>query len=275
MIDATNVPSARIRIGAVSYFNTKPLTDGLGADPRIELSVAVPSRLPEQLESGQVDVALVPTIEIARAGRDWSVISDACIGCDGATLTVRVFSRVDPSDITVLHVDGDSRSSVALASVIWSEKFNRELILQPFDVDDDHSVATLDTCEAVLLIGDKVIRPPVGLDGFSTQVDLGATWKSMTGLPFVFAVWATPRHDLPAFVDDSLRVARDRGVARAADIAAKIGPEMGWPVDLARKYLTSHLSFTMTERHRLGMNRFLDLAKRHHLTDTTSEPSAA
>jgi chorismate dehydratase len=44
--------------------------------------------------------------------------------------------------------------------------------------------------EAVLLIGDKVVDPTRA--GYAYEVDLGGAWRQMTGLPFVFAVWASP-----------------------------------------------------------------------------------
>lgn len=254
-----------LRVGAVSYFNTRLLTYGLDEDPRFDVSCAVPSRLPGMLETGLVDVALVPTIDTATAERRWNIVSDACIGCDGATLTVRVFSRVDPSDITVLHVDSESHSSLVMASIIWREKFGRQLTMVPFKVMNDRSGAALSDCQAVLLIGDKVITPPAGLEAYSTQVDLGATWKSLTGLPFVFAVWATPDEHFPPEMAQALGAARDAGVAHAAEIAAQEGPGHGWPIDLARRYLTEYLTFTLTDRHREGMRRFLELARRHKL----------
>ena len=44
----------------------------------------------------------------------------------------------------------------------------------------------------VLLIGDKVVHND--LADFDIEIDLGGAWKSLTGLPFVFAVWAADRN---------------------------------------------------------------------------------
>lgn len=260
-----------LRVGAVSFFNTRPLICGLGEVPGVELVLAVPSRLPALLEGGLLDVALVPVVDAVRRGRAWRIVSDACIGCDGATLTVRVFSRVDPAEITTLHVDRHSHTSVALAAVMWREKFGRELTLVPFDAEAS-GPENLSSAEAVLLIGDKVVRPPAGLEEFSTQVDLGATWKSLTGLPFVFAVWAAGSDVVHQDAWQILSAARDAGVAHAEDIAAKDGPEMGWPAELGRRYLTEYLCFTLTDRHRQGMRRFLELARQHEVLPATVEP---
>ena len=53
-----------------------------------------------------------------------------------------------------------------------------------------------------------------------------------------------------------LSTARDRGVAEAARIAAVQGPELGWPVDLARDYLTRCLNFSLDARSIEGANLF-------------------
>jgi chorismate dehydratase len=260
-----------LRVGAVSFFNTRPLVYGLGDVPQVTLTFGVPSRLPALLEGGLVDVALIPVVDAVRRGQSWRIVSDACIGCDGATLTVRVFSRVDPSDITTLHVDRHSHTSVVLASIIWREKYDRELVLVPFDAQADGSEELL-SAQAALLIGDKVVRPPAGLEEFSTQMDLGAAWKSLTGLPFVFAVWAAAGEVARSNASQVLSWARDAGVAHAEDIAARDGPGMGWPVELGWRYLTEYLCFTLTERHREGVRRFLELARRHEVLPAVEEP---
>jgi chorismate dehydratase len=255
-------PERPIRLASVSFLNALPLTDGLGDDPRVALTHAVPARLAEMVDRGDADIGLVPVIDLVRNDRAWHVSSDACIGCDGATLTVRVFSRVDPADVHTLMVDCDSHSSVAMASVIWREKYGRSLKLVEFDASVNDASA-LSACEAVLLIGDKVINPPTGIEYFSTHVDLGAAWKSMTGLPFVFAVWAGPNRATIEAAAAMLSAARDRGVNRAGEIAQSHAETMGWPVSLAHRYYTEHLNFTLTDRHRAGMDKYLEFVRRY------------
>ena len=251
-----------LRIGSVSFLNALPLIDGLDREGRVDLVRAVPSRLAEMVDQGEIDVGLVPVVDLIRNGRNWHVSSDACIGCDGATLTVRVFSKVDPSEIQTLLVDVDSHSSVALATVIWQEKYGRRLKLVGFDAANSDESA-MSSAEAVLLIGDKVINTPVGMEYFSTHIDLGAAWKSMTGMPFVFAVWAGPDESIMQHAANVFASARDRGVSRAREIATMHAERMGWPVELAHRYYTEHLDFQMTDRHVEGMNCYLELVRRY------------
>ena len=96
-IQQKDVP--RWRLGVVCYLNAKPLIAGLDRDPDVSLRFDVPSQLGPLLDSGAVDAALVPVIDLMRRDRKWQVVSDACIGCEGETLTVRVFSCVPAASI--------------------------------------------------------------------------------------------------------------------------------------------------------------------------------
>lgn len=274
------------RLGVVSFLNARPLIAGLSEDPRVELLYDVPARLSDWLASGKVDVALVPIVDVLASGGRYRVLSDACIGSDGETMTVRVFSQVPPDRVQKLSVDGDSHTSVALAKLLWRELYDRELVLRPID----SGRGTIDELESVLLIGDKVVNPARG--SFAYEVDLGGAWRQHTGLPFVFAVWATASDEATLRTDSGqaprrsgggelaagaspagiaragladpalqevahmLSTARDLGVARAAEIATTVGPELGWPVELAQRYLTRCLKFKLDARCIEGANLF-------------------
>ena len=119
-----------LRLGVVSFLNARPLIHGLDRDPRVRCLFDVPAALPGYLERGDVDVALIPVIDLLRSPGHYKVISDACIGCDGETMTVRVFSQVPPDRIETLWVDAASHTSVALVRVLWRELYGRDLQLR-------------------------------------------------------------------------------------------------------------------------------------------------
>ena len=94
-----------LRIGAVSYLNTKPLVYGLEQLlPSAQLIYDLPSRLADDLAAGQLDVALIPTVEVFQ-DPSYQVVSDACIACRGPVLSVSLLSRCRREEIRSLALD--------------------------------------------------------------------------------------------------------------------------------------------------------------------------
>ncbi len=262
-----------ITLGVVSYLNARPLIEGLAADSSVRLIEAVPADLAELLRTERVDAALIPVVDLARNGKNhdpgyhWERISDACIGCDGPTMTVRIFSHLPPECIDVLYADTHSHTSVVLARLIWRRHYGKQLRVEPIE-----ALNGIDHCLSVLLIGDKVVSAPTR--GFEYDIDLGSVWKNWTGLPFVFAVWATRTSRKKKHLADLLNRARDRGITKAATIATAQAAQRGWPVPLAEEYLTRRMKYILTPAAIEGMNRFLELAAEEGLLLELREPAA-
>ncbi len=252
------------RLGVVSFLNARPLVPDLGPRDGVELEYDVPARLAERLERNEVDAALLPIVDVIARPDALRVISDACIACDGETMTVRIFSQVPPDRIVRVHADTDSHTSVALARVLWRLLYDRVLEVVPFNAYR----GSAGEHEAVLLIGDKVVDSRRG--SFAYEIDLGGAWRQQTGLPFVFAVWAANDRladEESRRLSDLLGAARDRGVAQAVDIARREGPPLGWPEPLAIRYLTRCLRFQLDARAVHGANRFAQLAAEFDVVD--------
>jgi chorismate dehydratase len=253
-VRATQVRQA-VRVGCVSYLNAKPLIYGLESADNVSLSLDIPSKLLGGLRENRFDVALLPIIDYQRLD-NLRLIVGSGIGCDGPTLTVRIFSHVPVDQIQTLACDVHSHTSVALARVILSERYNR----RPVFVDLDH-VHEAPLAEARLLIGDKVVceEPP----GFEYQVDLGEAWKQMTGLPFVFAAWIARAEvdlgDLPV----QLESAKRRGMQHLPEIVQQHASPRGWPADLAMRYMTEFLKYDIGERQLQAIRLFHQLAAKH------------
>lgn len=250
----------RHTLGVVSFLNALPLRAHLLDRPDLTVVPRVPSALIAGLLAGEYDAALLPVIDFWRHRERLELVSDACIASDGETLTVRVFSRVPPDRITRLHADGDSHTSVVLARLIWQELYGRRIELAPWSNRDP--AALPGDADAVLLIGDKVITSAPR--GFGFEVDLGAAWKHLTGLPFVFAAWCGVRPVDPALCRE-LEAARDAGVADAERLAREAAAVHGWPEPIAVEYLTRIMRYTLTPPMREAMDRFFELVDRHGL----------
>src|SRR5688572_23044697 len=156
---AENRPgNSTLRLGSVSYLNAKPLIFGLESAPDLDLILDVPSKLLPGLRDNRFDIALLPVIDYQRLD-NLTIVPAGGIGCDGPTLTVRIFSRVPIERIKTLACDTDSHTSVALARIILAEQFK----IHPRLVDLlEKDAPSAPPVEARLLIGDKVVceEPP-------------------------------------------------------------------------------------------------------------------
>src|SRR5262245_58937086 len=108
-----------IRVGAVSFLNAKPLYHRLKEfEPRVQLVMDVPSGLADRLAVGELDVALIPSIEYIRgASLGYEILPEISIAARGAVRSVKLFSRVPFGRIERLALDAGSRTSQALARV--------------------------------------------------------------------------------------------------------------------------------------------------------------
>lgn len=239
-----------MRIGAVRYLNTKPLVADLPRRlPSSELLFDLPSRLADRLAADDLDVALIPVAEFFRSGRD-VIVSDACIACRGPVWSVKLLSRVPPAEIRGLALDEGSRTSAALVQVLLWERFGLRPRLEPLPIGDGAETATAD---AVLLIGDRAIHQPAG---FPFVWDLGAEWVVETGLPFVFAVWAGRRGRDWQAAALAFQAARDAGLTRLAEIAAREAPRIGITPQMGVRYFRDNLHFTLGPRELQGLTQF-------------------
>src|SRR6478752_8976496 len=139
-----------LRLGAVSYLNTKPLVYGLDAYPdQFDVRFDVPAKCAELLHQGKVDLGLIPAIEYLRG--DYSIVPGVSIASDGDVATVAVFTRRPISQVETLALDLSSRTSVALTRVLCAKHWQITPEFTPAEPDLD---AMLSKADAALVIGD-------------------------------------------------------------------------------------------------------------------------
>lgn len=253
-----------LRLGAVSYLNTRPLICGLRE--RLSgigtLSLNLPSRLADDLASGALDVALVPSIEyLGGVGRGYRVISDAAIACRGPVWSVRLLSRVPISQIRRLALDEGSRTSAAMVRVLLAELHGLSPETVPLRIEQDPESVDAD---AILLIGDRAMHPPTGV--YEEIWDLGERWCNWTGLPFVFALWVA-RGEIAHWqtVQDALQGSRDEGLQRADEIAQREAGPHGLTIPDLQRYFRENLHFVLGPRELDGLELYRVKAMRQDL----------
>lgn len=242
----------KLRVGAVQYLNTRPLVHGLAA-AGVDVRYDLPSRLADRLASGDLDVALIPSIELFR-GDGYRTVSNACIGCRGPVMSVKLLFRTAPERVATLATDEGSRTSATLARILLAERHG----VRPATSLLPIGAGPADTsADAVLLIGDRALGSISG--AFQLVWDLGDEWCRWQGLPFVFAVWAA-RADVSADdlaeIEPLLAAARNAGKANLAAIASVEAAAHGLTVPQCLSYLRDNLHYDLGPREREALSAF-------------------
>src|SRR5688572_3989513 len=119
-----------IRLGAVSYLNTKPLVHGLAEKTDLfSLRFDVPAQCAALLHEGRIDLGLIPAIEYLRG--DYRIVPGVAIGSNGPIASVAMFSRVPVDKVTTLALDINSRTSVALIRILCAKRWHIAPKLRP------------------------------------------------------------------------------------------------------------------------------------------------
>lgn len=244
-----------LRLGAVSYLNTKPLVFGLDAHPdEVEVRFDVPAKCAELLHGNRVDLGLIPAIEYLRG--DYAIVPGISIASHGDVATVAVFTRQPIDRVETLALDLSSRTSVALTRVLCAKRWGIAPKFTPAEPDLD---AMLQNADAALVIGDPAFAiDPARHD--VTKIDLGAEWTALTGLPFVYAMWVGRPGAASPEQCELLQRARDRGVANLEGIARQVGNGDAQLEQRVLTYLRDNLKYGLGEAELAGLRRFHELA---------------
>jgi chorismate dehydratase len=195
---------------------------------------------------------------------------------------VKLHFRVPPREVRRLALDEGSRTSAALSQILLAELCDVRPQLESLPIG--HGPETTDA-DAVLLIGDRAITnqysssatgisspphsalhtPHSAPPSFLESWDLGERWLQWTGLPFVFAMWIARADADTTELAPLLSAARDQGVERIDEIAAREAPLIGITEQIAASYLRDNLHFTIADDEARAVRRFYDLCIKHNL----------
>lgn len=239
---------APFRVGSVPYLNAAPLTFGLER----EISFVPPSQLAVELHAGRLDAALVSLTEVLFHD-GYEVLDGYGIASDGPVFSVFLAHCGPLEALTEIALDPASCTSVNLLRVLLAERG-----LHPRFVPLD-SYAHAPQLDAVLLIGNPAVEFQLGHHPHAIW-DLGAAWRELTGLPFVYAPWALRRDRDTAPLRKILGAAAEAGLAALPRLIAE-RPE--FDPETRRIYLTERIRYRLGEREKRGMAKFAELLRRH------------
>ena len=264
-----------LRIGCVKYLNARPLIHGWSG----AVDFDHPAALCRKLERGDLDVALVSSLEYLRRPI-YRIIDGVSISARGAVYSVIVAHNEDLSRAEEIEIDPASETSVALLRCLLRQRgLNPRLRVRNTDLESVRraelysaeseaasgsvEVQTADSMSAGrtgqrpvfrLLIGDQAIRFRAEHRERYHYWDLAETWTKITSLPFVFAFWLIrPKINNANEIADILRQLRDHNLENLDDLVStqsEVSPAF------CRKYYREHLFFDFGEREKAGLREF-------------------
>ncbi len=262
----TSSSAPSLRLGTVPYLNARPLVEGLAERPGVSLVEDVPARLAGRLREGELDAALVSSVELFR-GAPLGWVPGPAVTSNGPVLSIRLYLRTPLEQVQTLALDTSSLSAATMARVCFAEFLGRDdVTLQ--DADPGAPLDSIDA-DAILRIGDPALLTPPGA---RECIDLGALWTERTGLPFVYALWLAPEGTSAAPLTTLLDEARSTGLEERGAIARRFARMHCIAPALCVDYLQAHLAYDMGPREREGLALFGKLAARHGLVDRAELP---
>ena len=254
----------KIRISLVHFLNSAPLGWGFLHGPfgeGCEVIPSAPSVCADQLARGEVDIGLIPSVEVPRIP-DLAIIPGIAIA---SLEKVRSLLLIKPkgkswAEIRSVALDTSSRTTVALTKILLAETMG---LCPEFVPHPPELMQMLAGCDAALLIGDAALQ--VNLEDYDT-IDLVEVWVDWQRKPFVCAVWACRKavafpHDLTA----TFQAARDLGLQRFPEICRDYSKSLDLPVSFLEDYLKHNIDFYLGPKHLEGLREFHSLAARHGL----------
>ncbi len=186
----------KLKMGKINYINAFPVYYGIDQDENllpdwIELIAEPPSDLNRRLVKGEIQISPISSAFYGMHHEELLLLPDLSISCHGKVMSVVLMSRypIEDLDGKTVILTQESETSAAFVKMILLERdihpvFETRRVKKLPDVKN--------SADAVLVIGDTALKEPWE-SVFDFRIDLGDMWYEMTGMPFVFAVWAVRR----------------------------------------------------------------------------------
>lgn len=240
----------KIRIGAVSYLNTKPLLYGIKHSElinHISLTEDYPARIAQLLLNNEIDIALVPVAVLPQL-KEYYVVSNYCIGANADVASVSLFSKKPIENIETVLLDYQSRTSVALTKVLFKNYWKKEV--QFIDASENY-IEQIKDATAGVIIGDRALEYR---NSFEYNYDLSIAWKSFTGLPFVFATWIANKP-----IDDNFINQFNEANKLGLESIDEVVKEIDFAHYDIKKYFTENISYEFDAPKKEALKLFLKL----------------
>jgi chorismate dehydratase len=255
-----------IRISLVDYVNAWPLTWGFlrGAVDGVECLTDVPSACADRLRRGEVDAGLIPSIEAARIP-GIRIVRGVGIASKERVRSVLLASHHPLEQARSVAVDASSRSSAVMVRILYEDFLGArpDFHTAPPDLDE-----MLRHHDAALIIGDPALQADLSE---LHVIDLAEAWRELTGLPFVFAVWAVR----PDVAPEPFIWSRDYGKRHAEEVLDFAMTRTNLSRSVLADYLQGNLHHDLEENDEKGLAEFYRRAASHGFIPSADMPPFA
>jgi chorismate dehydratase len=267
-------PDARLRVAAIDFLNPAPLMWDFEHPPldaalaqRYRIDRMSPAECALRLETGQADLGLVPIAALATAP-GLRILPGCTIASKDRVRSLLLVRRANRplEDLRSVAADTASRTTLAYARILFHKWGNPEAAFLPFAADLDRM---LERADAAILIGDPAL---LALEDRTQRFertgeelvyhDLAHEWRTLTGLPFVSAVWGATAWggSSDERIAGDLIHSRDHGLANVDALAAEWARRFPLPESAIRGYLTGNIHYILDEECLEGMRGFFRMA---------------
>lgn len=251
-----------VTIGRISYINVSPVYYGLDRSLKphwLSMVTEPPAVLNRMLENREIVMSPVSSAAYAKNHDQWLLMPDVSISSFGKVMSVILASHYSLDDLHGKRIIFSEESATAanLVRYILARRKIRPVIETRKITDADAMAKNVD---AALVIGDAALIQNWE-ESFEHVFDLGEIWNEMTGLPFVYAVWAI-RKDYARACPQTLThlkklfyESKRLGEGHKDEIAAQASLKTGLTHELCMDYFR-HLDCDFGPLHRKGLETF-------------------
>jgi chorismate dehydratase len=201
------IETPRLRIAAIGFLNPAPLMWDFEHPPlqdplalRYQIDRMSPSECAAHLASGAADIGLIPIAALATTP-GLRILPGCTIASKGRVRSLLLVRRAAQRLHALRSVAADmaSRTTLAHARILFRQWGNPDVPFLPAVADLD---SMLQRADAAILIGDPAL---LALEERANRFertgeelvyhDLAQEWHTLTGLPFVSAVWGAAPHN--------------------------------------------------------------------------------
>jgi chorismate dehydratase len=269
----TPAPQSRLRVAAIGFLNPAPLMWDFEHKPRMaslalryQIDRMTPAECAGRLASGAAEIGLIPIAALATTP-GLRILPGCVIAAKGRVRSLLLVRRATQRLQALRSVAADTASltTLAHARILFRHWGNPGVPFLPAPADLD---TMLERADAAILIGDPAL---LALEERANRFertgevlvyhDLAQEWRTLTGLPFVSAVWGVAcSSPLVESIGNDFIQSRIHGLENIDALVAEWSRRIPIPEETIRTYLTTNIHYVLDEECVEGMKVFFRMA---------------